>query len=106
MPARNASGVKMPNPLDVCANRRDQIAFHDLHVVDVIQQLHIRRVHLLHHVHSPGRVVAHVIVMVALAVEQLQADRHAMIFRDLLHAIQPGNRVARAFVVGHARAVT
>ena len=56
--------------------------------------------------HAPRRVVAHVVGMVDLAVEQLHADGHAVVFRDLLHAIEPGDGVACAFVVGHAAADT
>src|SRR5579871_3385111 len=95
----NTAGMKMANPLDVLSNRLDQIAFHDLHVVDVVKKFYVRRVHFAHNAHAPSRVVAHVIVMIALAVEQLEADRDAMIFRNFLHAIQAGDGVASTFVV-------
>src|SRR6266571_9023593 len=61
MPPGHTTGMKVSNPLQVLADRIDEIAFHNLHVVDVIQQLHVRRIYFLHHTHAPGRVVAHVI---------------------------------------------
>ncbi len=38
--AGNASSVEMANVLDVFSDRADDVAFHDLHVIDVVQQLH------------------------------------------------------------------
>ena len=34
-----ASGVEVSNPIDVFLNGADEIAFHDLHVIDVEEQL-------------------------------------------------------------------
>ena len=44
--------------------------------------------------------------MVSLAVEQFQADGHAMVFRDLLDSIQAGDGVLSSFLVGEARAIS
>ena len=49
--AGDAAGMVVRDVLMVRADRRDQIAFHDLHVVDVVEQLHARRVDRLHHRH-------------------------------------------------------
>ncbi len=40
--AGNAGHVEMRDVLDVVANGANQIAFHDLHMVGVVQQLHAR----------------------------------------------------------------
>src|ERR1041384_2871744 len=37
--ARHAAGMEVTDPLRVVADRADHVAFHDLHVVDVVQQL-------------------------------------------------------------------
>ena len=37
----NSAGVEVGDPLDVVSDSTDEVPFHDLHVVDVIQQLHI-----------------------------------------------------------------
>ena len=42
MPAGNAAGVEVGQPLNVLLNGRDQVSFHDLHVVDVVEQLDVR----------------------------------------------------------------
>src|SRR5882762_7457609 len=44
MATGNAAGMKMSDPVDVVADRPDHIALHDLHMIDVVQQLHSRRV--------------------------------------------------------------
>src|SRR5579884_129038 len=44
--------------------------------------------------------------MVALAVQQLQADSYAMVFSNFLYAIQPRNGIARAFLIRHSAAVS
>ena len=43
--------------------------------------------------------------MIALAVEQLQADLNPMILRNLLYAVQPSNRVARALFIRDSASV-
>src|SRR5258708_2067310 len=106
MAAGPAAGVKVPDPLDILSDGGDQIAFHDLHVVDVVEQLHVRRIYFLHYAHSPTRVVTHVIVVVAFAVEQLQTNGYAMIFRDFLDAVEADDGIASAFVVAHSFAIS
>ena len=77
---RHAAGVEVPDVLDVVADGADDVALHDLHVIDVVQQFHARRVHAFHHLHAPGRVVALIILVIYLAVQQFQADCDALVF--------------------------
>src|SRR6187397_3120705 len=42
VPARHATRMEVGDVRQVVANRADDISFHDLHVVDVVQQLHAR----------------------------------------------------------------
>ena len=79
----------------------DQIAFHDLHVVDVIQQLDAGRVDRLHDRDAERRPVALVVGVVHLAVQELHANRHAVVLADLLHAIQPRDAVGNGLLVAH-----
>jgi len=44
--------------------------------------------------------------MIVLAVEQFQANDDAVVFGDLLHPVQAGDGIARAFFVRHAAAVS
>src|ERR1700722_6704973 len=48
MASRNTTGMKMSDEVNVVADGPDHIALHDLHVIDVVQQLHSRRVDSLH----------------------------------------------------------
>ena len=103
VPAGHAAGVEVGDVLDVVADGADDVALHDLHVVDVVEQLHARRVHALHHLDAPRGVVALVVLVIHLAVQQFQADRDAVVFGHLLDALKPDDAVVAAFVVGQAR---
>ena len=87
------------------ADRPDQIAFHDLHVVDVVEQLHPRRGDRLHDRHAERRAIALVVLVVDLAVQQLDADRDAVILGDLLDAVEAGDAVGGRLLVAHAAPV-
>ena len=50
--------------------------------------------------------VAHIVFVVHLAVEQLHANGDAVIFSDLFHAIRSDDRVAGAFLIGHTLPVS
>src|SRR4051812_27453003 len=41
--SRHTAGVVMRDVLEVVPDRADHVAFHDLHVVDVVEELHPRR---------------------------------------------------------------
>src|ERR1039457_663959 len=99
MPAGYAAGVEVSDVLDVLPDGADDRAFHDLHVINVIQQLHARRIHALDEFHAPDRVVALIVVVVDLAVEQFHADGDAFVFGELLHAVQADDAVVEALRV-------
>ena len=69
-------------------NGANHIPFHDLHMVDVVKQLHPRRIHAFHHLRAEGRVVALIVVVIDLAVQQLHTDRDAMMFGERRDAAQ------------------
>jgi len=56
--ARVARGVKVADPFDVFPDRADHIAFHDLHVVDVVKQFDARAVNPFADGHAPGGMIA------------------------------------------------
>src|ERR1700751_4125262 len=62
----DAAGVEVAHPLNVFLHGANQITFHDLHVVDVVKELDVGRVDGRDHFDTPGRVVAHVVVMIHL----------------------------------------
>ena len=68
MPPRNTSGVVVRDILMVVTDRLDNISFHDLHMVNVIKQLYVRRVNALDYFYAKGGVVAHVIWVVDTAI--------------------------------------
>src|SRR5258708_26284016 len=104
--AGNAAGVEVGDPIDVFLDGADQVTFHDLHVIDVVEELDARGVDGLDPVDAPGGVVADVVVVVELAVEELHADGDAVVFGDFFDAIEADDGVLGAFFVGHAAAIS
>src|SRR5258708_4010417 len=105
MAAGNAAGVEVADPIDVFLNSADQVAFHDLHMIDVVEELDAGRIDSLDDLDAPGAVVAHVVVVVDFTVEQLDADGDAVVLGDFFDTIEAGNGVLGAFFVGHTFAV-
>src|SRR5258708_346323 len=94
--AGDASRVKMGDVIPVVADGADDVAFHDLHVIDVVQQLDARRANRRHDGHAERRAVALIIRMVDLAVQELEADGDALFFRERLDGWSPATQVAIA----------
>ena len=63
------------------------------------------RVHFFHHRDTPGGVVCHIVLMVDLAVQQLQIDDDVIVFGNLLYPVQPEDYIFCALFVRHALAV-
>src|SRR6202158_5472078 len=103
--AGNATGVEVGDPIDVFLDGADQVTFHDLHVINVVEQLDAGRINGLDDLHSPSGVVAHVVFVVDLAVEELDADGDAVVLGDFLDAVETGDGVFGALFVGHPIAV-
>src|SRR6476646_10869424 len=69
MPAGYAAGMEMSHTLDIFLDGSHEIAFHNLHVIDVVEKFHAGGIHGGDNFNTPGAVVAHVVVMVHFAVE-------------------------------------
>src|SRR5512146_445855 len=96
----HATSVEMGDVLDVRANRADHVAFHDLHVIDVVEQLDARRSDALHDLHAERRVIGLIVVMIDFAVEELEAECHTVLFGRRRQALEPRDAVGDAFTVG------
>ncbi|KAG1166089.1 hypothetical protein G6F35_018400 [Rhizopus arrhizus] len=59
------------------ADGGDDVAFHDLHVIDVVEQAEVVRAEPLAQLHTPSGVVAQVVVMIDPGVQQLHHQHHA-----------------------------
>src|ERR1700721_1340860 len=90
MPSGDAAGVKMSDPIDVVADRTDDIALHDLHMINVVQQFHARRIDAAHHRNAKGGVITLISRMIDFAVEQFHADSDAMFFGERGILAEPG----------------
>ena len=75
--ARIATSVKVRDRSDCTLHRADHVALHNLHVIDVVQQAHVRGACQRAHLQSPGGVVSLISRVVHAAVTQLQQQRYA-----------------------------
>ena len=71
-----------------CLDRGDQVALHDLHVIDVVEQLEPLGADAAADLDAPGGVVALVVLVVHLAVEQLHDHVDLLLFGQLHQPLQ------------------
>src|SRR5439155_1640168 len=88
--SRHAAGVEMADVGGVRPDGTDDVALHDLHVIDVVEQLHAGRAHGLHHRGAEHGVVALIAGMVHLAVQQLHAHGDAVLLGERRDAAESG----------------
>ena len=75
-------------------------------MVDVIEDLDAWGIDALYHLHSPGHVVELIVLVVHLAVENLETDRDVVFFRNRLHAIEANDAVLQPLGIGEAAPVS
>src|SRR6188508_3191737 len=85
--------MKMSNPPEVIADVADDVSIHDLSVIDVIKDLYAGRIDTRNHIDTPRHMVEHVVTVIHFAVQQLHANRHALVFGLSLHTIQKSHAV-------------
>src|SRR3954468_4827289 len=68
------ASMEVPDPLKIVTDIADDVAVHNLCVIDVVENFHSRRVDALHHIDSPSHVIKHIVLVVHAAVEQLHTD--------------------------------
>jgi hypothetical protein len=90
-------------PSAVCANRLDQVPFHDLHVIQIEEQLNIWTRGFFTYLDGPFRVVTHVPRVVTFTVQRFKADSDPMIRGDRRKPLQTSDAVPRALFVGEIR---
>lgn len=77
-----AGGVVMAEVPVVFLDRPDEVPFHDLHVVDVVEQFEVIGSDHVHQLDPPVRSIAHVVGMVDPAVEEFHVEDDPMLFGD------------------------
>lgn len=90
------------NVLTYCGN---QVAFHNLHVVNVVEHFESRRINAPTQLEAPGGFVAHIAGVIDLAVEQLHADIYAVILGNLGGFFEDGIAVVHALLITDSFAV-
>ena len=96
----DARGVKVREVLDIVADGRDHITLHHLHVVDVVQELEAGVANLLAQGRSPGRVVALIVGVVDLGIEQFHHQDDIVFFGERNDLLDSSSAVVHSFSVG------
>ena len=103
--ARHAAGVVVVEVWVVLLDRVADIAIHDLHVINVVEQLEPLGADALHQLRAPRDMIALVILVVALAVQQFHAQRHLQFFRQRQKPFQAKGAILQALRIVEAGAV-
>lgn len=82
MASWHAAGVVVGEVRVIAFDGCDDIAFHDLHVVDIVEELEIFRAHGLAEFHAPGAGIALVIRVIYAAIEQFHDQGDPVFFRE------------------------
>ena len=90
---RHASGMEVSDPLQVLLNIETDITIHDLHVVDIKQQLDARLVDSLAHVDAPREVIADLVqpsksIGREFAVHDFETNVHAFLSACVLKRLR------------------
>ena len=101
-PAGHPARMVVGNVLMVLADDGDQVPFHNLHMVDVVEQFEVLGTDLFAELDTPGAMVTHVIVMISLAVEQLDARGHVVFLGNGHDALGTDHAILEALLVVHA----
>ena len=96
---RVARGMEVPDVGHEAADRTDHVALHDLHVIDVVQQLDARTAYHLAQRQPPVAAVGKIAGMVHLAVEQFQVEVDAVLLGAGRHAAQHPGALHHTLVV-------
>ena len=89
----------------VFLDRVAHVTVHDLHVVNIVKQLEPFGTDALHQLHAPRNVIALVILVRALAVQQFHAQRHLRFFRQRQNLFQTRRAILQTLFVVEAGAV-
>lgn len=94
--------VEMADMLDVGADGANEVAFHDLHVVDVVEQLNSWGIDGADDLNAPSRVVALIIGVIDFRVEQFQNEGYTCCFGHAFDEVESFDGVLGAFLFGFA----
>src|SRR5436309_772905 len=95
MTTRTSRRVIMGKVVMMLADRLDNITFHDLHMVNVVEQPYRWRIDQTAHLYPPGGLVGLIVWVIYLAIEQFQHQGHPLILRNPGKAFQAFRRYLR-----------
>ena len=93
MAAGDTGSVEMGKVIDVVPNGGDDIPFHDLHVVNVVEEPESGMVEFLTEFNAPVGVVALVVGVINPWIEEFHDENNIVLFRQGKNSLQSGSAV-------------
>ena len=95
----NPGGMEVGEVFDVLVNGGDDVALHDLHVIDIVEELETGMAQFLAEGDSPGGVITLVIGMVDLRIEEFHHENDLMLLGERQEAFQSGSAVVEPLLI-------
>ena len=102
MSARISARVVVTDVIFICLNCANDIAFHNLSVVDIIKNLDSLGADLFADLDAPFDIVEHIVLVVDLAVEIFEADVDLFLLGKSRDLFQCDGGIFSAYIVGHS----
>ncbi len=102
---RYTAGVVMPDIGRTFTQATDNIAFVDLHMIDIKQHLHIRRIDTLTELKSPITVVGHIVKMIDTTIEDFHVQYNAIFFGMGHNFLEPIDAIFHSNFIVHALSI-
>ena len=106
IPSGTTAGVIVTEIPVILPNRADDIAFHDLHMIDIIKQTEILTAQDFAELDAPGTVIALVVGVIDLAVEKLHAKRQAKLLGERQQAAETDRTILETCLVRQSLAIS
>ena len=102
VPARTTSGVVVRVVGGMLENVGHDIPLHDLHMINIAEELKARGTQLLAESQTPVAPITLVIGMIDSRIEKLHHQRHIVLFGECQKGFEPPGTVLKSFLVGQA----
>ena len=106
VPARDPCGVKVGEIINISADSRDHISLHDLHVVDVIEELEAGMANLPAEVHTPVGIVTLVVRVIYLRIQQFHDQDDIMLFGEGQNPLKSEGALIYSVLIGEPLTVS
>src|SRR5688500_12677419 len=106
MPSGDTGSMIMANVIFVILDCADHIAFHDLHMVNVIEKFEMITSDLIDKFNTPGSIVTLIIEMIDFAVEQFHHNLNIVLLRVFDNWIKSFGTIFNCYIIRYIIFIT